>query len=178
MLTRLQSGSLHQTSNNSAGGTAVATVGEGAGATLTRANAAVGGTSTAGGTAVAAVGEGAGATLTRANAAVGGTSTVGGTAVAAVGEGAGATLTRANVAVGGTSTAGGHDPIREIDHWFQGIRSFFLDFQIPIIGFFLDFQTPIIGFIASRFLGQLSGFPSYASPNPASNCSPGSIHGV
>jgi hypothetical protein len=129
MLTRLQSGSLQQTSNNSAGGTAVATVGEGAGATLTRANAAVGGTSTAGGTAVAAVGEGAGATLTRENAAV-----------------------------GGTSTAGGHDPIREIDHWFHGIRSFFLDFQIPIIGFFLDFQTPIIGFIASRFLGQLPGF--------------------
>jgi hypothetical protein len=51
-----------------------------------------------------------------------------------------------------------HDPIREIDHWFHGIRSFFLDFQIPIIGFFLDFQTPIIGFIASRFLGQLLGF--------------------
>jgi hypothetical protein len=42
-----------------------------------------------------------------------------------------------------------HDPIREIDHWFHGIRSFFLDFQIPIIVFFLDFQTPIIGFIAS-----------------------------
>jgi hypothetical protein len=105
MSTRLQSGSLRRTSNNSAGGTAVATVGEGAGATLTRANDAVGGTSTAGGTAVATVEEGAGATLTRANAAVGGTSTAGGTAVATVGEGAGATLTRANAAVGGLNTA-------------------------------------------------------------------------
>jgi hypothetical protein len=53
MLTRLQSGSLRQTCNNARGGSTVANVGEGAGATTTRANAAVERTNTAGGTDVA-----------------------------------------------------------------------------------------------------------------------------
>jgi hypothetical protein len=81
-------------------GNAVGTVGEGARATTTRANAAIGGMELSQ--------EGAGTTTTRANAAIGGTSTAGGTTVATSVEGAGDTTTVANAATGGTNVTGGN----------------------------------------------------------------------